>query len=147
MVTLDTRKPVDRLTLGDLSAFPIWEYADDEEGLAGRDETWVRPVDSRVIPSRSYTIVAADFSFAGGRQFCGSISVSTLDSPVDIFQGVINFASRNYLIPDPEMFGGEKARQELLDGLGASESELFPIQFRLRALIEGEVEYRTGVLA
>ncbi len=40
----DTRKPVDELDLGDLSVFPVWEFAIDEEALEGRDETWVRPV-------------------------------------------------------------------------------------------------------
>jgi hypothetical protein len=41
--TLKTRKPVDKLTVGDLVAFPIWEFASDEESVEGQDETWVRP--------------------------------------------------------------------------------------------------------
>jgi hypothetical protein len=53
-VCLCTRKPVDQLTLGDFAAFPVWEYANDEQGAEGRDETWVRPVDTTVVPKRSY---------------------------------------------------------------------------------------------
>jgi len=41
--TLRTRKPIDRLTVDDLVAYPIWEYAIDEEVVDDRDETWVRP--------------------------------------------------------------------------------------------------------
>lgn len=42
--TAETRKPIDGLTLADLEAFPIWEFAIDEEGVEGQDETWVRPL-------------------------------------------------------------------------------------------------------
>ena len=38
------RKPVDKLTPADLEQFPFWEFALDEEGIAGQDETTVRPV-------------------------------------------------------------------------------------------------------
>lgn len=31
-VTLKTRKPIDKLRPADLRAYPIWEFADDEEG-------------------------------------------------------------------------------------------------------------------
>src|SRR3954462_3252023 len=48
--SLTTRKPVDELTAADLEAFPVWEYADDEEGDdEDQDETWVRPVACDVL--------------------------------------------------------------------------------------------------
>lgn len=83
-ITLRTRKPVNQLALDDFEAFPVWEYAIDEEGVSGRDETWVRPVDASAVPKRSYVIAAADFTAPCGRQFCGSVTVSTLDGPPDI---------------------------------------------------------------
>src|SRR4051794_13393492 len=82
--TPDTRKPAQSLTTADLDAFPIWQFADDEEGIEGRDETWVRPVDARSVPRRSYTIVAADFRAACGREFRGHIAVSRLEDPAEI---------------------------------------------------------------
>jgi hypothetical protein len=45
-----------------LSAFPIWEYASDEEGVKGQDETWVRPVDAQVVRKGQWSLtVAAEF--------------------------------------------------------------------------------------
>jgi hypothetical protein len=65
MVNLQTRKPVDRLTLGDFAAYPVWGYATDEEGVEGQDETWERPVPAAVVPKRSYTHVAASNNVLG----------------------------------------------------------------------------------
>ena len=57
-----TRKPIDQLTPEDLEAFPIWEFATDEEEDDERDETWVRPVDAAFIEPDQYSLsVAADF--------------------------------------------------------------------------------------
>ena len=76
-----SRKPVNRLTFEDFRAFPIWEYTDDEEGVEGQDETWVRPVASQVVPERSYTHVAAVLSTSRGRELTGFVTVSTLEGP------------------------------------------------------------------
>jgi hypothetical protein len=37
------RKPVYDLTLADFDAARVWEFALDEEGVAGQDEATVRP--------------------------------------------------------------------------------------------------------
>lgn len=145
-ISLETRKPVDKLTLSDFKAFPVWEYAIDEEAREGRDETWVRPVNTSVVPRRSYTHVAADFSAPCGKQFLGYVTVSTLDGPPDVCQGVIH-CNRNYLfIPNPEQFRFEDSRKELLDTLGLKESELFPLSFRLCLPVAGWPKYLGGQL-
>lgn len=65
-VTLKTRKPVNKLTPEDLVTFPIWEFASDEEGVEGQDETWVRPVRRSQVPLEAYSqLVAADLTTAG----------------------------------------------------------------------------------
>lgn len=144
--TLETRKPVQSLTLIDLAAFPIWKYVDDEEGLEGRDETWVRPVDAGAVPMRSYAIVAADFRASCGREFKGSITVSRLEDPAEIFQGVIHKGDNCYLVPNPELALFDRAMADLLNGLGLSKSELFPITYTLRAPFDGEWGCRSGIL-
>ena len=141
-----TPKPVGSLTLADLAAFPIWEYADDEEGLEGRDETWVRPVDARAVPRRSYVLVAAGFRAACGREFEGTISVSRLEEPSEIFNGVIHGGEDYYLVPNAELAFFDQALTDLLTGLGLSESELFPIAYTLRVPFDGEWECRSGIL-
>lgn len=72
--TLKTRKPIDQLTASDLSAFPIWEYASDEEDVEDQDETWVRPVDAQVVRKGQWSpTVAAEFRTRTGTTFAGFI--------------------------------------------------------------------------
>lgn len=146
-VTLQTRKPAHLLTPSDLAAFPVWVYADDEEGLAGRDETWVRPVQTQVVPIRHYTIVAAEFRASCGRQHMGCMAVSRLEDPAEFLNAIILEADRSYLVPGPELAFFDKALADLLDGLGLSESELLPIAFNLEVPFDNERECRSGVLA
>ena len=37
-------KPLEEITLADVLQHPIWEWALDEEGVEGQDETWQRPI-------------------------------------------------------------------------------------------------------
>src|SRR5437660_2863671 len=143
---LRTRMPVDHLTPDDLAAFPVWEYASDEEGVAGRDETWVRPVDTSVVPKRSYTHVAADFTAACGKQFAGFVTVSTLDGPADVCQGVILHDGGYLFISNPEASGFLESRESLLTALHMTEPELFPLKFRLRVAVAGRAKYSGGSL-
>lgn len=144
--TPDARKPARSLTPADLDAFPIWQFADDEEGIEGRDETWVRPVDARSVPRRSYSIVAADFRAACGREFTGHIAVSRLEDPAEIFQGVIHNGDGSFLVPNPELAFFDRAMSDLLNGLGLSRTELFPITYTLRVPFDSEWGCRSGIL-
>ena len=146
-MSAETRKPVDRLTVNDFSAFPIWEYALNEEGIKGRDETWVRPLTARVVPRGQYSLqVAADFRIASGRTYSGFVNVNTAEEPVEISGGVI-LDGPNYLpIPRREMFGFEQLKEVLLSSLGLSGAEVFPITYTLRVSIEGEQILRSGKL-
>ena len=145
-INLQTRKSVDRLTLDDFASFPVWEYADDEEGVGGRDETLVRPVDTAVVPKHSYTHVAAEFTAACGKQFTGFVTVSTLDGPPDVCQGVI-LHDREYLfVSNPEAFGFGESRERLLAILRLRELEVFPLSFRLRVPVAGRAKHKGGVL-
>lgn len=141
-----TRKPVNRLTFEDFRAFPIWEYTDDEEGVEGQDETWVRPMASQVVPERSYTHVAAVLSTSRGRELTGFVTVSTLEGPPVVRQGVIFHQGQGLFISNPEAFGFLESRSELLQALGATESDVFPIAFRLLAPVTGVPNTVSGVL-
>jgi hypothetical protein len=138
-------KPVELLTLADLAAFPIWEWADEGE-FEDRDETWVCPVDAQTVPRRSYTMVATRFRAACGREYLGNMSVSRLEDPAELFNGVIYEGERFYLVPNPELVFFDHAMASLLDGLGLSKTELFPIAFTLRVPFDGEPECRSGIL-
>lgn len=86
--TLKTRKPIDQLTASDLSAFPIWEYASDEEEVEDQDETWVRPVDAQVVRKGQWSLtVAAEFCTRTGTTFPGFIGVTTAEG-IEIYGAV-----------------------------------------------------------
>lgn len=145
-VSLQTRKPVDQLTFDDFAAFPVWAYADDEEGVEGHDETWVRPVDTVVVPKRSYAHVAGDFTAACGKQFAGFVTVSTLDGRPEVCQGVILHHGAYLFVSNLEAFGFDESRERLLGALHLRAPELFPLSFRLRVPVAGCAKYSGGVL-
>jgi hypothetical protein len=145
-VSLRTRKPVERLTLSDFASFPVWEYASDEEGVEGRDETWVRPVRTVVVPKRSYTHVAASFTMPCGKQFPGYVTVSTLAGPPDVCQGVIFYRRASLFVANPEAIGFREHRRRLLNALHLKPREVFPLSFRLFVPIAGRARYSGGVL-
>lgn len=62
------QKQVYDLTLDDLKLSEVWEYADDEEGLAGQDEATVRPYDCKthLAAPDGIFMVSAAFMLADG---------------------------------------------------------------------------------
>jgi hypothetical protein len=145
-VSLQTRKPVDQLTLDDFAVYPVWEYAMDEEGIEGRDETWVRPVDTTIVPKRSYTHVAAEFTAVSGKRFGGFVTVSTLDGAPEVCQGVILHKRKYLFVSNREAFCLDESRGHLLATLGLTEAEMFPLSFRLRVPVAGRAKYKGGAL-
>lgn len=141
---LQTRKPIDALTSEDLDACTIWEFAMDEEGDDGQDETSVRPLDRSTIPGDASSLsVAADFVTADGTQFVGIVGLST-DEGLEIacaslFAGGIHVYAVH----------GEKTplryKTSAASELGKAPSEIYPMRFTLRALLEGEAAPRSGI--
>ncbi len=73
------RKQVYDLTLGDITQYPVWEYALDEEGDEGQDEATVRPVTlSDVDLQHSSCMIRTRFALAGGTTLLGLVTVSGL---------------------------------------------------------------------
>jgi hypothetical protein len=139
VLNLETRKPVTELTPGDFVAFPIWEYALDEETLPGRDETWVRPVDAKVIEMGLCSLqVATDFRAASGRIFLGFSNVNTWERGIEV-EAVVLLAEGHYM-PLYRL-------DEILDAFGMTEAELFPLSYVLRVPIDGEAVPREGIIS
>lgn len=137
---LHTRKPIDSLTPADLEAFPIWEFASDEEEVEGQDETWVRPVAATVVPEDSWSLsVAADFRTPSGAVFSGIVGVTTADG-VELGHGAV-FAQERYVFVG---FGEQFDSAEVAAALELAPSEAFPLAFTLRVLLPGESLFRTG---
>ncbi len=138
--TLDTRKPIDSLTGADMAAFPIWEFAIDEEDIEGRDETWVRPVNARIIPKGLYSLsVAADFQTKTGISITGFVDVTTADG-IELGHGVL-LPDGKYVFIDVSRNSG---KIDTAKALGLNERDVFPLTFTLRVRIAQEEAFRVG---
>jgi hypothetical protein len=138
-----TRKSVTDLTVDDLDAFPVWEYATDEESVDGQDESWVRPLPVARLPSQAFSLsVASDFECPNGTQLEGIMDVTTaVEFPVT--SAVLFIRGRyTYVGGVP----GSWERQRIAEELDADEADIFPLRYTLRVLVEGESEYRSGVV-
>jgi hypothetical protein len=147
MVTFLTRKSITSLTQADLEAFPIWEFATDEEGHLGRDETWVRPLKASSIPLNSYSLsVSAQFQTPTGSLLHGFISVNTAGGLEAVHGAVL--ASGNYVfIPWPGYEGAKQSAKEAAAQLSLAVPDLFPLRFRLALPLDGESTPRNGTYA
>jgi hypothetical protein len=136
-----------------LESFPIWEFTTDEERKVG-DETWVRPVPRKTIPPNAYSqIVAAEFQTASGKACQGFMVVTTAGASVEIDPGAI--ISGEYLVlPRASRTEAEREghtwslndRDKLAAVFESTETEMFPLKYRLKVAISGENVQRTGLV-
>jgi len=132
------RKKDNELTLSDLDVYPIWEYALDEEGLAGQNEKTVRPFISSDIPdaTKVFVITRTSFFLNDGTILKGHITpVSKLDLkhppvvPVDLRPVILNGLGRVYFwygINKPD----ELSIENLYSLLQKGPKDTFPIRFQ-----------------
>ena len=130
--SLSSRKPVEDLSVEDLEAFPTWEFADDEEGMRGQDETWVRPLAVSHIPSDCFSLcVAASVRLACGLVYPAVLFADTYEEFKVQAVGLLTSAGR-VLLPAPEAVA-EPNRE--LKRLGLSASQVFPLEYSTRAAL------------
>ncbi len=137
-LSAQTRKSVADLSLDDLEACPVWEYALDEESRPGQDETTVRPcLGLRSIdPVRGGHLVKCLFFAKSGRRyegFCTAVTSSDLSSlqPVILTaQGPVRFWY-GAIRPKPQTLA------EAYERLGRSADEFFPAEFRALLPVAG----------
>ena len=146
--TLETRKPVQEISLEDLQTFPIWEFALDEEGEDGQDETWIQPVATESVPSGSYSqIVAASFSpCAFTRVFLGFMIVTTARGQFEAQAGAVVTADDYFFIPSSQPPSSEAEREAFARALGVAPAQMFPLAFELLAPLSGEAQSRRGTI-
>jgi hypothetical protein len=138
-----TRKPVNELTPSDLVAFPVWEYANDEEELPGRDETWVRPVQSLPVSDLSNRVAGVPVHLASGETLLAAMSNIELEDPSDNEHFLVIGLYR----PDGEQFVLARYHdhhrdvhgpQQLAEFLGLPLKDIFPISYDLTSIAVGK---------
>jgi len=134
------RKQVYKLTAGDLSKFPVWEFALDEENEEGQDEATVRPyeVSGALDPSDGMFVVRAAFTLADGSKVQGYVtppvqgddSIGTLQPIIVTAAGQVGFWC-GMMSPSPDQLA-EKYRS-----LGRDAGRTFPLQFESQVELVG----------
>jgi hypothetical protein len=134
------RKQVYHLTLADLDATPVWEFALDEEGDAGQDEATVRPyeVPLPIDPGHGGLVVRAVFTLADGTILRGYLSPQPMPlrqpgylQPVVICGAdQVNFWSG---IRRP----AQNHMKDVLAKLGKQAAQVFPLEYRSDVEIQG----------
>lgn len=138
------RKQVYGLTLDDLSRFPVWEFALDEEGEAGQDEATVRPYQfsGKLDAADGMFVVRASFALADGSRFMGYLTppvqgddgLGTLQPIIVTEQGQVGFWC-GVIEPDAARLS------HFYQLLGRDASQVFPVRF------ESEVDLVSGNVA
>jgi hypothetical protein len=127
--SLKTRKPVHRLTVADLEAFPVWEFASDEEDVEGMDETWVKPA-GHVLPENEAALtVATVFKMSCGLVYPGLMWCNTY---AEFEVTAIALLTEH----DRLIFSEGTPRQhiaEALTELNLAWDQVFPVQYSTRA--------------
>jgi hypothetical protein len=142
--TLDTRKPIEDLTAADLEAFPVWEFADDEEGTEEQDETWVRPLAATSVPTGGDSLsVAAALRLANGLVYPGALFCDT-HAGLHV-SGVAILTTQGRVLFTPGDTKPEVRRA--LKRFGLSAAQVFPIQYSTRVPVGDGPGHGTGAFA
>lgn len=148
--TLKTRKPVDQLLPEDLDAFPVWEFATDEEGVPERDETWVRPVGTARVRDFSGRLVGTIVTLANGtrqRAMLGNVDLTNARSTrhfltLSVESGGAWFHLARYHDLDYDVRGPTG----LSSFLGLDVDDVFPIAYDISALVADPKTNASGKL-
>jgi hypothetical protein len=141
--TFRTRKPVDALVEADFVAFPIREYAVDEEGRPDRDETWVKPSSLTALRKGLYSqLVRTLFTTARGEGLAGFMTVTTAGSRAEVTPGALVSPAYLPLPRLPRRRAQARSadwdlalRRALLRALRRREPSVFPIAYELQVSI------------
>jgi len=127
------RKSVVYLTLADIAMSSVWEFALDEEGVHGQDETTVKPypVNGPLDPAYRMFVACARLALADGTMMSDYFTptvqrpagLSTFPPVIIAPAGQVVFCC-GMMVPDAPMIAQSYARLER-----AGSSEVFPLRF------------------
>ncbi|MCK6473127.1 MAG: hypothetical protein L6R28_15390 [Planctomycetes bacterium] len=125
--------PVEKLSPDDFAKHPVWEFCNDEEGVKGRDETWVRPVKKLPVDSIDNCVAGIQVTLSDGSRLWALIgnvdpqSQKSTDEFVTLsfFLGRTKFHLSRYFDADVARFGPD----QLANALSKKLDEIFPIRW------------------
>ncbi len=141
--SLATRKPVEDLSANDLEVFPVWEFAEDEEGSPEQDETWVRPRASSEIPENASSIcVRASVRLACGLIYPAALFVDTFGTFTVQAVGLLTIDGRVLLAESEATAQPSKE----LRRLGLTAGEVFPLEYSTIASLAATGQVARGTV-
>jgi hypothetical protein len=142
--TLATRKPVEELTVADLEAFPVWEFAIDGEGEdEEQDETWVRPLAGGAVPAQGDALcVAAAVRLAGGPVYPAVLFCDADARGIEVSAVALLTTGGRVLFTGADTPGEIKGS---LKRLGLARAAVFPLAYCTRAPLAANGEFGRGV--
>jgi hypothetical protein len=131
-VCASIRKQVYELTLDDIRRFPVWEFALDEEGTEGQDESTVRPycAEAALIPPTGPCVVHADFILADGSALAGYVHRTSRPHELESVQPVIITEAGQVAFWYGSFAPSLHIIAEYYRRIGKTVSETFPVRFR-----------------
>ena len=125
------RKQVYELTLDDVTKFPVWEFALDEEGEESQDEATVRPlkVSGALDSSDGTFIVRATFALADGSRMQGYLTTPVQgDDDLGRLQPVIITKRGQVIFWYGVIAPSAQVLSQSYEKLGRDATKVFPIQ-------------------
>lgn len=137
------RKQIYELDLADLSRYPVWAYALDEQTAEGQDEYTVRPYkgSGSINPSKGPYAVKTEFILADGTVRTGYLTPHiNREADVSAIQPVIVTEHGQVMLWYGAFAPGDHILAEYYRRLGKNCADVFPITFRsVVRIIGGEI--------
>lgn len=119
------------LTPSDLAAYPVWEFALDEEGEEGQDEATVRPLPDQDVVFNG-DVARATFVAADGTQFTGYVTPDPGRDPGWLQPTIVTEHGQvNFWFGWQENGVTDGMIGPLYERLSKSPEELFPLTYRV----------------
>src|SRR3974390_959062 len=126
------RKQAYDLTAEDFEIYPVWEYALDEEGVEGQDESTMRPFEHSgpLDTSKQQLFVKAHFTLADGTRFRGWLPARWFgESDFGTLQPVIFADGEQIHFWNGVFPPTSEELKKSYELLGRNPERVFPIQF------------------
>jgi hypothetical protein len=136
-------KPVEKLTISDLSVNPVWEYV-----TAG--ETVVTPVDDLPVDSLQARVVGTRIQLANGSRLWAIVSGISLKNPRStrhfLTLSVENHGAWFHLARYHDVDYDQRGPKQLAKFLGLPVSSVFPIEYDLSGLVSADIVLVKGTI-
>lgn len=101
---LESRRPVRQMSGADFAAYPVWEWAINEEGTLGQDQSFLRPTSLDSVPAApGHYVVAANVTLSEGSVLPACVQVQVRGKKLQCAPMLI-------LMPDRHLdFAGQEA--------------------------------------